>query len=113
MYEASEGFLDQIMLHSNLYYMGRLWVNFVHIFFALVAYGGVAFVLKLRSPALALFGYLWFVLWGFTELIGVSILIFAVNRTWRADYMLADPATQERLRTNIEGFDAVWGALFF
>ena len=113
MYSSPVGFEAQVMLHENPYYMSRLWVNFIHIFFALVAYAGAASALLKRSPALALLGFLWFLLWGFTELIGVSVLIFAVNRTWRAEYMLSSPEMQEIIRTNIEGFEAIWGALFF
>lgn len=80
---------------GDAYSLARLWVNFVHIFLALVAYGGVAFVLFRRAPARASLGFLWFVLWGFTELLGVTVQIFATRRA------------------HIAGFREVWDALFF
>lgn len=113
LYPSPDTFEAAVRLHQNPYYMARLWVNFVHIFFALIAYGAAAWVLYRAAPALAGFGYLWFVLWGFTELLGVTVNIFAVNRTWRPAFADAAPELQASLRTNIAGFAAVWDAMFF
>lgn len=113
LYSSPQTFEEAVTLHQNPYYMARLWVNFAHIFFALVAYGAAAYVLYRLAPALASFGYLWFVPWGFTELLGVTVNIFAVNRTWRPAFAGASPELQASIRTNIAGFAAVWDAMFF
>ena len=112
-YSVSPQFDEQASLHQNPFYMGRLWINFIHIFFALLAYGGAALLLSKHSPALSAAGFLSFLFWGFIELLGVSILIFAVNQTWRAQYAGADPTSQVMLETHIRGFMGMWDAMFF
>jgi hypothetical protein len=112
-YDAPATFDERVALYRNPYVAARLWVNFVHIFLALAAYGAAAVRLSGRAPALAGAGFLWFVLWGFTELLGVTVNIFAVNRTWRAQYGGASAEQRTQLRTNLAGFDAVWDAMFF
>lgn len=113
LYDAPSTFEAGVALHANAIYMARWWVNFVHIFFALASYAGAAAALWRRHAALAGLGFLSFVLWGFTELLGVSINIFAVNRTWRAGFAGADAAGREILRANIQSFAAIWDAMFF
>lgn len=113
MYDSPAGFEQSVALRENAYYLARLWVNFVHIFLALTAYGAAAWLLWRRSPALAGFGFLWFLLWGFVELIGVTTNLFAVNRLWRAQYAASTPEVQEQLRALLLGFEGVWDALFF
>jgi hypothetical protein len=113
LYAAPDTFEQSIELHANPFYLARLWVNFIHIFLALVAYGAAAWLLRARSTALAGFGFLWFCLWGFTELLGVTMNIFAVNATWRSQFAAATPEVQEVLRTNLLGFAALWDAMFF
>jgi hypothetical protein len=93
--------------------MARLWVNFVHEFLALTAYGAAAAALWGRSRFLAGSGFLWFVLWGFTETVGVSINIWAVNRSWRSQVAAADAATRQSLKANLTAFADVWDAMFF
>ena len=112
-YSSPADFEEAILLHSNGYYIARLWVNFGHIFLALVAYGAAAYLLFRLAPTLATFGYLWFVVWGFTELLGVTVNLFAVNRIWRAEFAGATPEEKVILRANLLGFDAVWDAMFF
>lgn len=106
-------FEDAVARHANVPYMTRLWVNFIHIFFALTAYGAASWIWARRSPALAWVGFVAFLLWGFTELLGVSINIFAVNGTWRASYAAATPEMQAILKTQITAFAAVWDGIFF
>ncbi|HEX2219086.1 MAG TPA: hypothetical protein VHG35_09790 [Gemmatimonadales bacterium] len=93
--------------------MARYWTNLVHIFLALTAYAGAALLLARRSPGSSLLGLLFFLLWGFSELLGVSTILFAVNRTWRSAYTGADPGMQEAYRTLLTGFEAVWDSVFF
>lgn len=113
MYDSPTGVEQSVALHDNAYYLARLWVNFVHIFLALTAYGATAWLLWKRSPALAGFGFLWFLLWGFVELIGVTANIFAVNGIWRAQFSTSTPEVQDQLRALLLGFQGVWDALFF
>ncbi|HZN02524.1 MAG TPA: hypothetical protein VFD06_02945 [Candidatus Polarisedimenticolia bacterium] len=112
-YDAPAGFEESIALHAHAGYMARWWVNFVHIFLALAGYAATAWALRARSRMLSALGFLWFLLWGFTELLGVSIHIWAVNRTWRAGWAAADAATRDILRANLTGFSAVWDGMFF
>lgn len=113
LYEAPSTFDEDIALHANAVYMARWWVNFVHIFLALVSYCAAAVALWHRHRALPGLGLLWFVLWGFTELLGVSINIWAVNRSWRAGFATADADTREIFRANLLGVSAIWDAMFF
>jgi len=113
LYDAPSGFEESISLHANSAYMARWWVNFAHVFLALVSYCAAATVLWSRHRMLAALGLLWFVLWGFTELLGVSINIWAVNRSWRAAFAAADAQTREILTANLIGFSAVWDGMFF
>lgn len=112
-YTGASTDLDRAMQHANPFYMGRLWVNFVHIFLALMAYLGAALLITRRSLGLALAGFLWFLLWGFTELLGVSVLILAVNNGLRKSYVNADEATRTFLQRDIDLFIQWWDALFF
>lgn len=113
LYQPPGDFSQAIALHQNPAYLARLWVNFVHIFLALSAYAAAAYILWRRSPLLVGLGFVWFVLWGLTELIGVSTNLFAVNATWRAGFDSASPAVQDQLRVLLLGFAGVWDALFF
>ena len=106
--------MDRAMLHANPYYMGRLWVNLVHVLLLLPAYLGAAIVLSQRSNrGLASLGFMWFLLWLCTELLGISGLIFAVNGAWRKTYVTADELTQEILQRNIDLYLQVWDGWFF
>lgn len=113
LYQPPGDFSQTIALHQNPLYLARLWVNFVHIFFALTAYAAAAYLLWHRSALLVGLGFVWFVLWGLAELIGVSTNLMAVNATWRAGFASATPAVQEQLRVLLLGFTGVWDALFF
>jgi hypothetical protein len=113
LYEPANGFDESLHLYADPLYMTRWWVNFVHVFLALTGYWAAATALWYRNRFLASSSLLWFLLWGFTEIVGVSINIWAVNRTWRAQYATADPTTQEILKANLTGFAAIWDAIFF
>lgn len=112
-YPPPADFEASLALHQNVFYLARYWTNFVHVFLALTGYLGAALLLARRSLGLALLGSLFFLLWGTSELLGVSVILFAVNRTWRAGYTNADPALQETYRVLLTGFEAVWDSVFF
>ena len=112
-YPAPAGFAASVGLHAEPLYMARLWVNFIHEFLALTGYAAAAAALWHRSRFLAGSGFLWFTLWAFTETIGVSINIWAVNRAWRSRFASADAEARAALETNLTGFAEVWDAMFF
>jgi hypothetical protein len=56
LYASPQGFDEIVQLHQDPTYLARLWVNYVHIFFALLAYAATAVLLWRRSPGLAGFG---------------------------------------------------------
>ncbi|HET8947353.1 MAG TPA: hypothetical protein VFQ07_10250 [Candidatus Polarisedimenticolia bacterium] len=89
----------------------RLAVNFVHVFLALTAYAATAVALWPRRRAGALFGMLWFLLWGFTELLGVSIQIWTVQH-WKAGLATAEGEARRSLEADIAAFAAVWDGMF-
>ena len=101
------------LLAVNPFYLGRLWVNFIHIFLALMGYLGAAFIIFKRVGGVVFSGFMWFLLWGVTELLGVSVLIFAVNGSWRHDYLEAGEARQVLLKQQIDFFMEIWDAMFF
>lgn len=113
LYTAPETFEASIALAENSYYMARLWVNFVHIPLALIAYFGMVAMLMAHDPFKITLGYVWFLIWGLVEMVGVSILIFSVNGTWRASYAVSDLSTKAELRQNIELFSSLWDSMFF
>ena len=112
-YAAPDDFESAIALHRNATYLARWWVNFLHTLLALVGYLGAALLLARRSPGGAALGFVFFLVWGTTELLGVAVIIFAVNGAWRTGWADADPAGREALRTLLAGWDAVWDAMFF
>ena len=105
---------ERIALHTNPFYMGRLWVNFAHIYFALIAYWAVVAKKSSESAGFVSLGFIFFLIWGITELMGVSVLIFALNYEWRKTLASQpDEAARTMLLTNINAFNDVWNALFF
>src|SRR5215212_8853617 len=81
---ATADFAATIALHQNPWYLSLLWVNFVHNWLALFGYIGAAAVLGRRAPGLAAGGLAAFFIWATTELVGISVILFAKNRIWRA-----------------------------
>jgi hypothetical protein len=117
-YPAATTFEARVALHTEPRYLARQWVNLVHVPLALVGYLGAGVALRRLSAGWTALGGLAFLLWGFTELAGVSIILVAVNGAWRPAYArLGDESTaaaeRAALRTLLEGWDAVWDALFF
>lgn len=112
-YQVAPGFEGAVALHAEPGYMARLWINFIHVFIALFAYGAVAFVLKSRAPTWAIVGFIAFAFWCLVEAVGVSINIWAVNNTWRAEYLAADVAQQSVIRGSLYTFAGIWDGIFF
>lgn len=113
LYEAPQNFEDGLKLASDNFYIARQWINLFHIPFSLTAYFGVAYELRRREMPIAALGFMWFLIWGITEMTGIATIIFAVNKTWRANYQSASVNQQEIYKANIETFYSVWDSLFF
>lgn len=58
-------------------------------------------------------GFLWFGIWGAIEMVGVAIIIFAVNKNWRASYPTLDESSKILVRGSIDNFLAIWDSMFF
>ncbi len=106
-------FVAMIALHENPWHLARLWVNFVHNWIALFAYMTMGYVLARRAPGWTAAGLAAFAIWAVVELVGIAVSIFAVNGSWRARYRGADVLEQASLRLLLDGWDAVWDAMFF
>ena len=107
-------FDDRVALRNNPIYMGRFAIVIAHCALVLVSMAGLGAMLWRRAPVLAGFGLLGYSVFALAETLRMSLAIFALNRTWRAQYASAsDPAVKAGLRTLIEGFDGVSAALFF
>lgn len=112
-YAAPADFAEVVALHAEPAYLARLWVNYVHVFVALFAYGVVAAVLRGRAPLAAAVGMTAFAFWCLAEALGISITIWAVNDTWRAGFAAADPETQGLIRASLHTYSGIWNGVFF
>ncbi|MEM6630758.1 MAG: hypothetical protein AAF694_13845 [Bacteroidota bacterium] len=104
---------EELALAQNPFYLGRLWVNFLHIPLALTSYFGLTYGLKEKSLPFAGLGMLWFLIWGITEMLGVALLIFSLNGNWRIIYPHASQAVQDQLFISIQTLESIWDSLFF
>ena len=112
-YGVPDTFEESTKLAENVFYQSKQWVNFFHIPLALIAYFGLAYKLRLRELPKVALGMIWFLIWGIVEMIGVSGIIFAVNKDWRINYSVASDPVKAILQQNIESYFAIWNSLFF
>lgn len=114
LWAGADTFEEQLELRRNPVYMARLWVVAVHCLLVVVSMYAVGARRLRASPALVGLGFLGFVVFACTELLRTSLVIFALNRTWRAQYALAsDEGAREALRAVMGAFGGVNAALFF
>jgi hypothetical protein len=113
LYAGADTFEKQLLLRENPIYLGRLWIVVLHCLLVVVAMFGVGVRLLPRAPALAVLGFLSFVVFGLTELLRTSLGIFALNRAWRGGYAAAtDDTTRAYFRAQIAGFGGWNDGLF-
>lgn len=112
-YSVEPGPDGPIGLHAEPAYMARLWINYVHVFLALLAYGVVAATVRRTAPTAAAIGFVAFLIWCVAEAIGVSINLWAVNETWRAGLAGAEPATEQLIRASLHTAAGIWDGIFF
>ena len=112
-YSAPETLEETMALHATAPYMARLWVNYVHVFLALLGYGAAAWAVRAQAPVAAAIGFIVFFMWSLTEAMGVSINIWAVNNDWRGAYSAADEAERQLILSSLHTFQGIWNGLFF
>lgn len=112
-YAAPSTLEESMALHATAPFMARLWVNYVHVFLALLAYGAAAWAVRTQAPVAAAIGFTAFFMWCLTEAVGVSINIWAVNHDWRGAYSAADETERALIRSSIHTFQGIWNGLFF
>lgn len=111
--EVATTFDERVALRTNPVYLGRLWVVAVHVWLVMISMWGLALVLLPRSAGAAGVGFLGFVLFGFAEWFRTALAIFTLNRGWRAGFAATqDEGVRDSLRTLMEGWPALNGALF-
>lgn len=107
-------FDEQVALRLNPIYMARLWTVLLHCVLVVISMTGAALVIARRARFAAWFGLGSYVLFAVMELLRTSLVIFAVNRAWRAAYATShDYRSRELLRGHIEQFLGIGNALFF
>lgn len=111
--EPAATFDARLALAHNPFHIGRLWVNFVHMFLGFAAYLAIYRVLSDKARGFALLGMGFYCLWVLVELLALSINLFAVNEAWRAGYAAADAERQAMFRTFLAGWPGVWDGLYF
>ena len=107
------GFDERMALYANPAYALRSWTYLVHPFLVLVAAWGVVAKRHRRSTGAVTTGFLFFVLWAFTEAAQQALTVVAFDRTWRASYAAADEAARAVIRTQVATYDALWDAMYF
>jgi hypothetical protein len=107
-------FEARLLLRHNPIYLGRLWAVLLHCVLVVISMAAIPALLRGTARLTAIFGLGAFVLFAFVEMLRTSLVIFALNRSWRAGYELAR-ADSERaaFRQAIESFSGINDALFF
>ncbi|MBA3713189.1 MAG: hypothetical protein H0W76_12190 [Pyrinomonadaceae bacterium] len=107
-------FEQRIALHSDSFYIFRLWVVVLHILLVVASMWGVAAKKLNTSAGVIVIGFLGYLLFALSELLRTSVVLFAVNRAWRAQYAQeTSEAVRAMLRANMIGWAGVSEALFF
>ncbi len=113
LWAPAETFEAQVELRSNPVYLARLWIVLAHCALVAVSMLGVGLRRLRESPGLVLPGLLAYLLFAGTEMLRTSLVLFAVNGTWRAGHAAAaDEAARQAFRDQIAGFAGVNQALF-
>ncbi|MHA7872815.1 MAG: hypothetical protein ACX939_10735 [Hyphococcus sp.] len=112
-YASPITFEDAIALHANAPYITRLWVNFFHVFLALLGYAAAAWAVRGQAPVAAAIGFAAYGFWCFSEALGVSMNIWALNGDWRASYASAGAAERDLIEGSIHTIQGIWDGIFF
>ncbi len=107
--EAPDLASQAALLHEPAY-ITRVWVALFHPLIVLVGALGVLLARFSKSPGALSCGFVFFLLWAGTEGIQQSLVLVALNWTWRAAYAASADFS---LESHIRGFEAVSDGLFF
>ena len=114
LWANADTFEERLQLRHNSIYLVRLWIVIVHCLLVVVSMFALGVQRLAAAPVLVRFGFLGFLFFAFTEMLRTSLVIFALNRTWRAGYeAAADEATRVALRATIGAFSGINDSLFF
>ena len=112
LYGQPMTFQERLDLHGNPWYLLQMWLSYLNVFLILLAALGLSIHRVLESPGAALSGLLFMVLYGATELIGRSIMIFTREYRWVHALEGASDETRLALIDSIRLFDQVWVGAF-
>ena len=104
---------ERIARDSNPVYAGYLWIYFVHPFFVLTAALAAGVSLARRAAGAALAGFMFFFIWGFSEMVQQALTLIARHQLWSPAYgKAADDASRAMIAAYIGGLDAIWDSLY-
>jgi len=111
LFEPVKDFAGRMHRVHEPAYVLRSWAYLLHPFLVLTAALGIGYLLRERSPVLALFGILGFTWWAFLEASQQTLTLFAFDK-WRLAWDTADEATRAALRVNTIMYDGIWDGLY-
>ena len=112
-YPAAQSLEERVAREAHPVYTAYLWIYFVHPFFTLTAALAAAINLARRSAGTALTGFMFFFIWGFTEMAQQSLTLIARHQIWSAAYRrTSDEASRAAIANFLQGYDAVWDGLY-
>lgn len=111
LFAAGQGFEARMARVHEPAYILRAWAYLLHPFLVLTAALGMMFVIRERSPVLALIGILGFTWWAFVEASQQTLTLFAFDQ-WRLAYDTADEAARAALRINVIMYDGLWNGMY-
>jgi hypothetical protein len=114
LWASADTFEEQLALRDNRVYLARLWVVIAHCILVVVSMYAVGVLRARRHTSLMALGFVGFVVFAAAELLRTSLVIFALNRRWREEYVTtADETRRDALRAAIEALPGFGSALFF
>jgi len=112
-YPAAHNLDERLFREAHPVYRLYLWIYFAHPFFTLTAALAAGVNLARRAAGIALAGFMFFFIWGFTEMAQQSLSLVARHQLWSAAYaQAADPASRESIAGYLNGLNAVWDSLY-
>jgi hypothetical protein len=104
----------RIQLRHNSIYLGRLWIVLIHCVLVVISMAAIPCLLNGKARLIAIFGFAWYVMFAFVEILRTSLSIFAVNRAWRGGYETSsDYVRRQTFRDALDTFAGVNDTLFF
>lgn len=114
LWSSATTFESRVQLQHNAVYMARLWIVLIHCVLVAISMAPIPCLLHGMARLIALFGFAWYVVFAFVEIFRTSLMIFAVNRAWRAGYETSNDELQKQaFRDSLESFAGVNDSLFF